>query len=44
MHGNNVSLNTTGVGGGGQFRSNLTNYVGGNSGGDGTPIPQEGPH
>jgi hypothetical protein len=44
MHGNNVSLNTTGVGGGGQFRSNLTNYVGGNAGGDGTPIPQEGPH
>jgi hypothetical protein len=44
MHGNNVGLNSTGVGGGGQFRSNLTNYVGGNAGGDGTPIPQEGPH
>jgi hypothetical protein len=44
MHGNNVSLNSTGVGGGGQFRSNLTNYIGGNPGGDGGAIPQEGPN
>jgi hypothetical protein len=44
LHGNNVSLNSTGVGGGGTFRSNLTNYIGGNPGGDGTPITTEGPH
>jgi hypothetical protein len=44
IHGSNITLNSTGVGGTGTLRSNLTNYIAGNGGGDGTPVATEGPH